>query len=260
MRLGLCTNPNNTELAARLGFDYVECGLSALSAMEEKEFQSLAERVPGMPLPILKCNGFLPGTIKLTGPDASMDALEAYVEKAFTRAHQIGIQVAVLGSGAARQVPEGWSYAKAWRQIADFLRMANGYCEKYGIDIALEPLRRKECNILNLVSEGVELAAMVDLPHIFTLGDTFHMLSSHEPFTALTNAGAMLRHVHISHPLADMSGRDFPHPGDGQDYAEIFRCLRAADYQGDVSIEAGSKDLEADGPLAVKCLKPLMED
>ena len=95
-----------------------------------------------------------------------------YLERALSRAHALGIELAVFGSGGARGVPEGFSYAEAWRQIASFLRRAADYGRKYGIAIAIEPLRREECNILNYVSEAVLLSALLDLPEIGALGDT----------------------------------------------------------------------------------------
>ena len=258
MRFGLCTDPANSEVAARLGYDYIEGNLSKIAAMEEQEFEELAKKAPTLPAPILKCNCFLPGTIKLVGPDANKEELEAYLEKAFSRASKLGVKVAVLGSGGARKVPEGWEFSDAWRQIADFLRLANQYGEKYDIDIALEPLRAKECNILNYVSEGVLLSAMVNLPRVYTLADTFHMICGCEPFAALKNAGKALRHVHISHPLDDQSGRDYPRPNDGVDYAGIFAILKEMGYEGDVSIEAATQDIEKDGEVSFALLKPMM--
>lgn len=257
MRLGLCTAPANSELAARLGYDYIEGNLSQIAAMEEKDFEELAKKAPALPAPILKCNCFLPGNIKLVGPDANREELEAYLKKAFSRASKLGVKVAVLGSGGARRVPENWDFSQAWRQIADFLRLANEYGEKYDIDIALEPLRAKECNILNYVSEGVLLSALVNLPRVYTLADTFHMICGCEPMESLKNAGKALRHVHISHPLDDHSGRDYPRPNDGMDYAGIFAMLKEMGYEGDVSIEAATQDIEKDGEVAFRLLKPL---
>ena len=173
-------------------------------------------------------------------------------------AHALGVETVVFGSGGARRVPEGFSHVTAWRQIADFLRLVGEYGEKYQINTALEPLRRKECNIINLVSEGTLLSALVNHPRVGVLGDTFHMLCGSEPWAALEYAGEKLLHVHISHPLPDLSGRDFPAPGDGCDYAEIFQALKRMGYQGDVSLEAGYKDLEKDGAAAIACLRPLM--
>ena len=99
--------------------------------------------------------------------------------------------IAALFSGlpAARAVPADWPFEKAWREIADYLRLCEFYCERYDIDVAIEPLRIGECNILNYVSEAVAISSLLALPRIGALGDSYHMACGHEPFEALTRAG-----------------------------------------------------------------------
>ena len=167
------------------------------------------------------------------------------------------MKVVVFGSGAARGVPEGWPQDEAWRQIARYLTIAEEYCAKYDVTIAIEPLRRAECNIMNLVTEGTLMSALLNLPHIGTLGDTHHMLCGHEPFSALTQAGRLLKHVHISHSMGDEGGRDYPAPNDDNDYDVIFEALKAGGYEGRVSIEAGCKDMTVDGAKAFEVLDAL---
>ena len=258
MKLGICTGPENMQLAAELGYDYIEWALNAIAAMPQERFEALREQAPNFPVPLAKCNCFLPGDLHPTGPDVSESSLRAYLEKAFSRAHALGVKLVVFGSGGARQVPQGFSHGEAWRQIADFLRLAGEYAQKYDIDIAIEPLRRKECNILNFVSEGTMMAALVNHPRVGVLGDSFHMLCGHEPWEALRFAGKNLMHVHISHALPDLSSRDYPAPGDGTDYGEILGLLKDMGYAGGVSIEAGTKDLAKDAAKAMACLKPLL--
>ena len=171
MKLGLCTKPENIALAAQLGFDYVECGMAALAAMPEEEYQALLAGKADFAVPVTCCNGFLPGTVKTTGPDVSEAQQREYIELAFSRASALGVKTVVYGSGASRGVPEGWSHAEAWKQILAFLRLAAEYGDKYDITIAIEPLRRKECNIVNLVSEATLLAAAVDHPRVCVLGE-----------------------------------------------------------------------------------------
>ena len=128
------------------------------------------------------------------------------------------------------------------------------YCAKYDIEIAIEPLRRAECNILNFVSEGTMMSALVNQPHIGTLGDTYHMVCCHEPYTAFIQAGKLLKHVHIGHTVGIDQGRIWPNAEDGENYREVFEALEKAGYEGRVSIEAGCKDMAIDGPKAFAVL------
>ena len=123
--------------------------------------------------------------------------------------------------------------------------------------MAIEPLRRAECNIMNFVSEGTEMAALLNLPHIGVLGDTHHMACGGEPVSALVYAGRLLKHVHISHSMGDEGGRDYPYEGDGNDHKALFDALKQIDYQGRVSIEAGCKDFTADGAKALALMQSL---
>ena len=44
MRLGLCTGFDNLELAAKIGFDYIECAFSILAAMPDEDYQDVYKR------------------------------------------------------------------------------------------------------------------------------------------------------------------------------------------------------------------------
>lgn len=254
MKLGLCTGFDNLELAAKMGFDYVECAFSALANMPEEDYQALLAKKDSFPIPVSKANLFLPGALKPVGPDVSEKALREYMERAFARANAIGIKLVVFGSGGARAVPEGWSYARAWRQLADFLEVVAEYAEKYDVVVTLEPLRSAECNILNYVSEGTALCGIVNHPYITVLGDFFHMHLGNEPWDHLTRAGEKLTHIHICNPV----GRVYPASGDGYDYETVINILKEMNYKGDISVEAGTKDMEKDGLAAVACIKPLL--
>jgi len=254
IRLGVCTKPENMALLAGQGFDYIEISLSWLHGLTDEEYAKQLAIVKAAPIGVESANGMMPGAIKVTGPDVDEAAIRAYLEKAFRRAHEMGVKVVVFGSGASRRVPEGWPQAEAWRQLARFLTIAAGYGEQHDIDIAIEPLRRAECNIMNLVTEGTLMSALLNLPRVGTLGDTYHMICGHEPYSAFIQAGRLLRHVHISHSLGVDAGRIWPAPDDGEDYREVFAALRAAGYDGRVSIEAGCEDMAAGGPKAFAAL------
>lgn len=258
MKLGVCTSPENVFMAAAAGFDYVECALNTLAAMEEDKYLELLHSSSDFPIPISKCNCLLPGDVKAVGPDVSPQKLCAYLDHAFSRASRLGIKLAVFGSGKARSYPEDASFGNPMQQLADCLHLMAQYGDKYDIDIAIEPLRPQECNLVNLVFEATIMAIAVNHPRIGVLGDTFHMLSSHEPWQNLANARHKLYHMHISHTLPDLSGRVYPRCGDGEDYAAVIRILREMGYRGDMSVEASTKAFSSDAIEAVLCLKPML--
>ena len=255
IRLGVCTSADNIDIAAAAGFDYIEIGFAWLNGLSDGEFEALLDKVKASPIGVEASNGMLPGDLKVVGPDVDEAAVRAYLDKTFSRGQQLGIRVVIFGSGAARRVPEGFPQDEAWRQLARYLTIASEYCEKYGIELAIEPLRRVECNIMNLVTEATLMSAMLEKPSIGVLGDTHHMLCSAEPWSAFEQAGSLLKHVHISHSMGNENGRDYPAPGDDGGYEEIFSVLKGCGYDGRVSIEAGCKDFSADAPAACRVLR-----
>ncbi len=258
IRLGICTSPANIRLVAELGYDYLEASLSGLADLSEEEYEETRALVLSAPIRVEAANGMLPGALKVTGPDRDPQALSAYLDKAFGRAAKLGVKTVVFGSGAARAVPEGYPYDKAWREIADYLRLCEFYCAKYDIRVAIEPLRTGECNIMNFVSEATALSSVLALPHVGALGDSYHMACGYEPFGALTKAGAKLFHVHTCHfRYGDSTVREYPYEGDGSDHAAMFAALKAGGYDGRVSVEARCKDLPEDGKKAFRLLDAL---
>ena len=250
IRLGICTDIANIDLVAEIGYDYMETGLSGLAALSDEEFEAVAGRAARARIRVEACNGMMPASIPVTGPGVNAQAIHDYLNRAFARAKRLGVEVVVFGSSGARNVPEGFDIAQAWRQIGNFLRLAQSHAKESGITIAIEPLRKGESNIINYVSEAVCLSSLLQLSNVRALGDTYHMEVGSEPWSALTLAGPMLAHVHTANAL----GRILPREGDGEDYEAIFRALKAGGYDARVSCEAGCSDFESDARAAFQVL------
>ena len=250
IKLGICTDISNIGIVEKCGYDYLETGLSKLAEMSETEYAQACDQVAAAGIKVEACNGMMPAYVKVTGPEVSAQKIHNYLDLAFPRAKKLGCEVVVFGSSGARNVPEGFDFDVAWRQIGNFLRIAQAHAVDHGITIAIEPLRRGECNILNLVSEAVLISSIMQLSNVKALGDTYHMAMCSEPLSALTNAGALLAHVHTANAL----GRILPKEGDGENYEGMFRALKAGGYNGRVSCEAGCTDFATDAQAAFDVL------
>lgn len=231
LRLGICAGPERTPLVAGV-YDYIELPTSALSPLEEDEaFAPRMEMLKALSLPVRALNVFIPREIKLVGEAVDRDLIERYVNTAIRRAGALGVETIVFGSGGARQVPEGFPREKAWAQLVDFLHLCAEQAREYGITLAIEPLNKKESNILNTYLEGVALAREVDLPEVRVLADLYHFMEDGEPLEDIAQAPEWLCHVHV----ADSDRR---HPGTGiYPLPELFALLRQVGYQGKVSVE-----------------------
>jgi D-psicose/D-tagatose/L-ribulose 3-epimerase len=249
--VGWCTSLENLATARAAGFDYVELGTTEIAGLSDNDFaQALAdvERI-GLPTPVT--NLFLPGSLKVTGPDVDAAAQMAYVTRAFDRLQRLGVTVLVFGSGGARRVPDGFPMDKAFDQLVDFGRRIAPEAQRRGITVTIEPLRRQETNIINSAAEGLRLVNAIGHPGFQLMIDFYHLASEREDPSIVLKAGTHLRHLHTANP----EGRVFPVAWDEYDYDPFFAALRQAGYSGRISVEGSSKDVPGDAPKSIALLK-----
>jgi sugar phosphate isomerase/epimerase len=239
MKFGLCCNLDLAPAAADAGFDYIEMTVPGLlmPLADDAAFETMLAKLRATRLPCPVVNCFVPGDIKITGPAADPARLQQYVHTACDRARRAGVKVIVFGSGGARNIPDGFDRAAAWKQLAAFCSMAGPVAQACGVTVAIEPLNRAECNVLNSVTEGAKLAREVNHPAIRLLVDCFHWGRENESPQAIVDAGGLLVHTH----LATVANRILPGEEE-QDFATFFAALKKVKYDGRVSIEAQVKN------------------
>ncbi|MFC5452722.1 sugar phosphate isomerase/epimerase family protein [Paenibacillus aestuarii] len=246
---GWCSGIERAEALKQMGFDYIECALASLNLENDGEF---AEKLPlyvNSPIPVRAFNIFFPGDLKVVGPDVDDERVRRYVHKAAKAIHQIGAETVVLGSGRSRNCPEGWEMSRAEEQILQLLEQIGEAFVGTGAKLVIEPLNKKESNIINSVSEAVRLAQMVNHPNIRVLADFYHMDEEGEPLQTLIDNKIWLQHIHI----AD-TGRFSP--GTGQyPYEQFVPALRAAGYEGMISAECTVREPDVEMPVSLAFMR-----
>ena len=252
--IGIRADFENLPDARALGFDFVEISLSALSALPESDFQEFAAYAAATELKVTAASDMLPGELPITGPRVNATELHAYLKGAFERAKALGVRVVCLDAGRSRNVAPDGDYPFAWRQLGNFLRLAQGHASECGIVIALEPLRKADCRLLNLVSEATLIAGLLQLGNVGVAAHWGSMAMASEPVSALRRAAPLLRHVHVENALT----RRLPAPGDGEDYARLIRALVDAGYVGGVSLCAEKlDDFAAEAEAALRHMRAI---
>lgn len=249
MRFGCCCSIEQADIAHAASFDYIECTVvSLLPEATEAMVAPVLEKYQAAPLPVAACNVFLPGDLKVVGSDVDWPRVEHYVRTALRRVRLVGANMVVFGSGKARMVPDAFARADAEAQLVDFLQLVGDVAQAHAMTVVIEPLNRKESNILNSVAEGVALAERVNRPAIRVLADFYHMDEEQEPLRALVDYKDWLAHIHV----ADTGRRA---PGTGRyPYAEFVDLLDQAGYDGLVSIECRWEEFAAEAGPACRFL------
>lgn len=239
MKYGITGCLDRLSLLKTIGFDFVEPGASTVFKMSDEEFSSLQQSLLTHQIPALAFNLFFPSDIKSTGPLVDFHVISEYLHKCLNRCKKLGGKVIVYGSGGSRKVPDGFEYDEAWQQLVTFFQFAGEIASLYDIIIVVEPLYKKNTNIINSVAEGLELCKQVNHPNIRLLADSFHMIHENEDPKIILEAGIeYLHHIHIRD-----EEEGFPLEKDRPYFDRFLSALKQIGYDGTISYEVSIKKL-----------------
>ncbi len=256
MKIGVCcgTDVEKIRYIKSLGYDFAESHCQEIARADDEKIKAL--KATG--LPILAANCFI--SLRVVGEEKDEAAIKEYLEKLFSKASRLGLDYLVFGSSAARRIPEGMSLEEGRAQIVDFLKnLVVPLAEKYNVPVAIEPLRPEECNAINTVDDGVEIAEKTGSPFIKVLADVAHMYCQGEEMSKLLKYKSWIIHAHTSNPdpAPELNKkRIYPKAGDAFSQASFFEPLKEIGVQT-CSIEADVIDFESDAKNAYNVLKEL---
>ncbi len=132
-------------------------------------------------------------------------------------------------------------------------RPAARYAAERGVKLSVEPLNRFECYFLNTARSAAALVERAGAPNYGYLYDTFHFnIEEKNQAAAIAATHAAINHVHISN-------NDRGTPGTGPiDFAAVFTALKAAGYDGWMTVEAFGSALP-DLAAATRVWRPLFD-
>lgn len=232
-RIGWCGPIQNALNLKIAGLDYIEAQLVPMRLENDSSYAEAKARVTDSPLPIEAMSYLFPHEFRLFGEGSDETRNRKYFDKVVTLLDLAQAQVVVLGSGWTRNIPKGWSLEQTEQAFLETLQWCadalNGSCSS----LVIEPLNRKESNLINNVNDAVRLVKTLNHPKISGLADFYHMDEEREPLETIKTNGPWLGHIH----LADTHRLN---PGTGSyDYSTFFRYLKAINYSGKLSAECG---------------------
>jgi sugar phosphate isomerase/epimerase len=219
-------------------------------ALDWNKFQQRLTLIKDARCKVYACNLFVPGKLKLTGPEHDQQAVLNYVDTVMSRCKLAGVKVVVLGSGEARRVPPGFDSGMARRQFIEVAGKMALLAEKNGIVIAMENLNRSETNFGNTVLDVLMMAKEINQPGFKVTADIYHMLREDESPNSIRAAGHWLVHCHIAEE------KERAYPGKfGEDFKPYFSALKDIGFAGKIMMECGWNDLQKEAPVALQYLQ-----
>jgi D-psicose/D-tagatose/L-ribulose 3-epimerase len=253
MRFGSwVTSIEDVAILARCGYDFCELSVEVLKPAESDTAAIASLRqLDALPLVPEVFNRFFPPSVSLYG---DLDTVRSHAGRVAARMAQVGGQVVVLGSGAARDVPPGMDGGEALGRLARAVAVVHEECDRYGVMVGLEPLNRGESNVLNTLKECREFREEFGLHGVYITADLYHLEREHESLGEVLNTGSIIRHVQVAG-----GGRQSP-TVPGYDYAGFAAALSSVGYDGRISAECDWCDLNDQAAPALEFMRKHWSD
>lgn len=252
-QIGIVQEMEQDSLLETMGYKYLlESTRRILSPQNvtDQQFAALLPTIKQLAVPMYGCNLFIPGDLKVVGPEVDEQAVLEYVEPVLQRAQAAGLTLITWGSGGSRSVPEGFSRLTATAQFIYMAKKVAAVAAKYDMILALENLNSTECNFITTLAEALAVVKAVDHPNLRLCVDVYHMLKENESPEAIAGSKGYAVYCEV----AEGEGRT-PPGVQGYDFTPYIEALKKEDYTGNIVIEARWDDLAKQGPMAYETLR-----
>jgi sugar phosphate isomerase/epimerase len=242
--LGIVMDKSQDSLVYATGYRYiVENVVKYFSPLtvDEATFEKNLAAFSAIKTKIYALNVFMPGDMKLVGPDVNEAAIVDYARGVFARCQRANIDMVIWGSGGARRVPDGYDKVKAREQFIAVARKVAVVAKEYRIRLALENLNSTETNFINTVDDALKIVKDVNHPNFRLCVDIYHMLMENEPPAIIERTGDYLIHCDI----AEREGRAAPGVH-GQDFTPYLRALKKVRYRKLIVLECRWNKVETE--------------
>ena len=184
-QFGWCGPLQNAALMKEAGLDYIEAQLVPMKLEDDASFANARALIRELPLPALAFSYLFPHDARIIGPEKDERRNRAYFDRVVELLTLARARVVVLGSGWTRNIPENWTQAQAEDEFLTALGWCADALEGSGTTLVIEPLNRKESNLVNSVADGARIAKSLNRPEVRGLADFYHMDEEAEPLDEL---------------------------------------------------------------------------
>jgi sugar phosphate isomerase/epimerase len=246
--------PHLMEVLERNGFDFVEAEVSLLSPEgDPDDFKRFREKMNLFSIKPEVFSAFIPPDLKVVGPAVDEKRLKRYLTVSMHRVADLGGKIIIWGSGGSRSYPVDYSREDAFQQVEEFLGWAADFAEADGIRLAIEPMNKRESNMINSLEEGMDLVNRINRREIRVMLDYHHFMMEERELSNIEACRGRMIHVHIS-------DSDRTCPGDGRySFNALFKMLKQIDYRGRISFECNFREYEIESKRALAFTREIWE-
>jgi len=256
--IGIVQNIENDSLLQRYGYSYLVESVGKLispKTVTDEQFQANVLKIKNLRVPMYAFNIFIPGELKIVGPEVNESAVLTYVDKVFQRCKAAGVSRIIWGSGGARRVPDGFDRAKAKEQFISIAKKIAAKASQYNITLAIENLNSTETNFITTVAEALDIVKKVDHKNLRLCVDIYHMQKEGESPSSILKAKGYIIYCEV----AEKEGRT-PPGVQGDDFRPYFTALKQVGYHDKISIECRWENVAAQGQTAFQTLQTQIQD
>ena len=123
--IGIVQNIENDSLLQRYGYRYLVESVGKLISprtVTDEQFQANILKIKDLRVPMYAFNIFIPGELKIVGPEVNESAILTYVDEVFQRCKAAGVSRIIWGSGGSRRVPDGFDHTTAKEQFVSIAK------------------------------------------------------------------------------------------------------------------------------------------
>ncbi|KJS80731.1 MAG: hypothetical protein JM58_18340 [Peptococcaceae bacterium BICA1-8] len=217
--------------AREAGFKYVELNIKNPFTFKKGELKKLLDKNNLKAVALASGYPYFMENVSFTDErgearNIAIKRVSEYIELANILESQV-----IIGS-IRGEAPKNIEIETSYQRFLEALDKCLDKARQEGVNLALEPVNRYEMNLINTVSQGLEVINILNHPNLKLLVDTFHM-NIEEPsiYASIRAAKDYITHVHIA------DSNRWPMGCGHLDFVKIMELFREINYTGALSAE-----------------------
>lgn len=256
MKFGFCTNIDNYQLLADLGYDYIELSGREILTYSPEKMKEVLKILSDGPVSCCGFNSTIPVEVPIVGEGFSPEKTSECAKKLCFAAAFLGASNIGIGSPASRRLPKGYDMARADDEARQFLTIFSQEASQYRINILWEHLNYEESNYCITWKDGLNLVHSLNLPNVSLVCDLYHIHTNGESLLDLSLDPSAIGHVHMAQKSDGLRVALLPEYKDI--YKEFLFTLMGLGYDGTVSVEPINGQASDQAELSLNIMKEII--